>query len=863
MPGSSRDLPIWKLHEALQHAWTAGNRFVLISPTGSGKTTQVCQMLLDSGRAGDKQIVVLQPRRVATRVVAARVALERGTKIGEEVGYQIRFEDQISGRTRIRFMTEGVLLRLFAEDPQISRIHAILFDEFHERNLFSDVGLGLALQLQQKSRPDLLLGVMSATLDAEPIADFLGGCPILQSEGRSHPVDIHHLDTPDTRTAPELAAERVAEIADRYMDGNILVFMPGMAEIQQTIREIQSRRIGAPLQLIPLHGDLPPDQQDLAFAPSKQRKVIVSTNVAETSVTLEGVKFVVDGGFARISRYDASTGIATLRLEPISRASAQQRAGRAGRTSPGICWRLWTIASHKDRPEQNTPEIHRTDLSSMVLLMHSLGIQEVERFPLPDPPSPNAVRAAEDMLERLGALRTEEKPQSVPGKEPEDPERSERFSVTSIGREMLRLPLHPRYARMLIEAKKLGCVRGAALFAALTSGRDLLLRTRDKEVNESRELFETNERSDFFTLANAFRYAQKSCFDLNVCRKMGVHAQTARLVEQTWSQLLDVCARHHFDISEKPVSSDEPMLKCILAGFADHLAIRQDAGTLECHLVGGRLGTLVRESVVQKSKLFVAAEIRTIESRDRPLTLLSLASAVELAWLKEMFPHQLEEQEEAIYDPRHRRVECIRTMRFRDLLLGGESVENADPEKIARALAEEVVDEPMSLPHWNHDVKQWIGRVRLSSHAAPDYDLPTYSREECVRCLARAFYGLRLFKEAKEKPLLAAFKALLNRDQQEFVEMLAPASLPLLSKAVLKLLYSEDGSVSGNLKLQDALKLTKHPVVGDGKIPVVLHLQAPNQKKLESTADMAAWRRSHYPKHRSFLVKQFPSVSWP
>jgi len=315
-------LPIWQIHSDVVGGLKTGNRLVLIAPTGSGKTTQVPQMLLDAGVAGQKRIVILQPRRVAARTVAARVAWERNGKLGDEVGYQIRFDDQTSLGTRICFVTEGILLRWLQDNRALPEVGIILFDEFHERNLLSDVALALIKQIQQKERPDLRIAVMSATLEAEPIAGYLGDCPILISEGQSYPVQVSYLDHHDERPIAEQAADAVGRIVHAGEPGDILIFMPGMGEINATMNACRVLRTGERLALIPLHGELPPEEQDLAFAPNALRKVVVATNVAETSVTIDGIRHVVDGGVARVARYDAERGISTLFIEEISRASA-------------------------------------------------------------------------------------------------------------------------------------------------------------------------------------------------------------------------------------------------------------------------------------------------------------------------------------------------------------------------------------------------------------------------------------------------------------------------------------------------------------------------------------------------------------
>ena len=545
-----RSLPIWHIHSSIIGALKAGNRLVLVAPTGSGKTTQVPQMILDAGLAGDKKLVVLQPRRVAARTVAARVAWERSSTLGDEVGYQIRFDDQTSLGTRICFVTEGILLRWLQDDRSLSDVGAVLFDEFHERNLLSDVSLALVKQLQQTRRPDLKMVVMSATLDAEPVAKYLensfgvppsggfpseppeGGtpnvpCPVLVSEGQSFPVQVNYLDSHDERPFTEQAADTVERIVNSGEPGDILVFMPGMGEINATINAIRAAKLSERVALIPLHGELQPADQDLAFSPNPLRKIVVSTNVAETSVTIDGIRHVVDSGQARVARYDAERGIGTLFLEEISRASSDQRKGRAGRTAPGTCHRLWTESGQLNRPERNTPEIQRSDLAEIVLLLHSLGIKRAAQFDWLDQPDLPAIDRAEKLLHSLGAI---------------DPQTEQ---LTRIGRQMLRLPMHPRYSRMLVEASKRGCVRAAALCAALVSGRDLLQRVRrdEKHIAEARELFEASQDSDFFTLMRAYQFAKENHFSVETCRRYGINAQAARQVEQTFDQIARLAER--------------------------------------------------------------------------------------------------------------------------------------------------------------------------------------------------------------------------------------------------------------------------------------------------------------------------------
>ncbi|MCC6235932.1 MAG: ATP-dependent RNA helicase, partial [Verrucomicrobiales bacterium] len=642
-----RQLPIWEHHDPIVGALRDHGRLVLVAATGSGKTTQVPQMLLDAGIAGGKRIVVLQPRRVAARTVASRVAWERGGKLGGEVGYQVRFEDHIARETRLCFVTEGILLRWLQDDRNLSDVGVVVFDEFHERNLLSDVALALVKELRRTSRPDLAMVVMSATLEAEPVARYLGAeVPILVSEGRAFPVEVRWTDYTDTRPEWEKAVSAVEDIVSNGWEGDILVFMPGKSEIQTSIRALGAARLGENVALMALHGDLPPEEQDRAFQPCDRRKIVVSTNVAETSVTLDGVRHVVDAGLARVARYDAERGIQTLLLEEISQASADQRAGRAGRTAPGTCWRLWTEGSHSSRPARNTPEIRRADLAEVVLLLHSLGVQRAVEFDWLDQPEREAVERAERLLITLGALATGE---------------AGHGELTGIGRRMLRLPMHPRFGRMLVEAGQRGCVPEAALCAALVSGRDLLVRVgRDEaQLQERRDAFEDGGTSDFHTLMRAHEFARDHGFSVEACRRNAIHGQTARQVEDTYRQILQLAGREGLG-SVRSAMSGEPqpdaLERCLVAGFIDQLAVRRNSESWECELTEGRTGTLVRESVVQEARLLVAASLREVSGRAGTLTLLSQCTAVKLEWLQEMFPQHFSSRWEHLYDRTHKRV---------------------------------------------------------------------------------------------------------------------------------------------------------------------------------------------------------------
>lgn len=886
-------LPIWRLHADLIRTLTEGNQLVLVAATGSGKTTQVPQMILDAGLVPEgQQIVVLQPRRVAARTVATRVAWERQVRLGAEVGYQVRFEDRIGDATRIAFITEGILLRWIQDDPRLSQIGVLIFDEFHERNLLSDVALALAKRLQATERPDLRLVVMSATLEAEPVARYLaasvsvpapvtgqgvsdlppGGlapasAPILVSEGRTFPVEMQWLDYGDSRPVHELAADKVERIVEAGWEGDILVFMPGKGEIQAALGALAAARLGERVSLIPLHGELGLDDQDRAFQPSPLRKIVVSTNVAETSVTIDGIRHVVDGGLARMARYDAERGIQTLMVEEISRASADQRAGRAGRTAPGTCWRLWTESGHLNRPARNTPEIQRADLAEVVLLLHSLGVRQAATFDWLDAPDKAAVLRAERLLHILGAL------EEGHGAE------SSGSDLTPVGRQMLRLPMHPRFARLLVEASRRGCVPAACLCAALVSGRDLLMRVNreDPSSADARELFEGSTQSDFHTLLRAHQYARNAHFSLEACRRHGIHAQTARQVEDTFQQLVRIAEREKMMTRDSGAASaeagDEGLLKSLCAGFVDQVCVRKDSGSLDCLLTEGRTGSLMRESVVQQAELMVVGSIREVSGRSGGvLTLLGLATAVKSEWLRELFPQHFHTSIDHVFDRLHKRVSPVRRICFLDLVVATEHQRESDPELSGRCLAEAFARGGFDLPQLDHELKQFIARVNLIARALPQLEFPAFDGAALVAALDRAFRGLTLVKQAQVASLKEAFRAHLAPEQIAWLDELMPVHLPWLEGRRLKLTYvepdpeAEADEISGpeaQVKLTECFQLKTHPTVGEDAIPIRLALQAPDGKRLEVVSNFPRWREVSYPKLRAQIRTKYPGFVWP
>jgi len=851
-------LPIYEIENEIVASLRATKRLVLQAPTGSGKSTQVPQMLLKHGLLGNGQCVILQPRRLATRLLASRVAQELGVKLGREVGYQVRLENFTSDATRIKFETEGILLRQLIADPTLRGISAVIFDEFHERHLYGDITLARALDIQEGRRPDLLIVVMSATLDAGQLEEYLShsalrtphsefNCSVLRSEGRMFPVEIAYLPHRLGQNPPppwELAADAFISFVQSGGRGDVLVFMPGGYEISQTIEAIRNVSESRGYLVLPLHGELPPRDQDAAVARYDQPKVVVATNVAETSITIDGVRLVIDSGLARIPRYDANRGINTLLIEKISQASSDQRAGRAGRTAPGHCIRLWSRAEHDERAPQELPEIKRLDLAEVVLTLKAAGVEDLRAFRWLEKPDEISLTHAEELITDLGAL-------------------DHAGRVTEIGRKMLAFPAHPRYSRMLLAAQEYGCVHQACLVAALTQGRDLLLRGGGKEVRDDREdLLGEKASSDFWILMRAWHFAARNQFRMDACRRLGIHAVTAKQVGPLFEQFLRIAKDEGLDTTPREVK-DEALQKCILIGFSDRVARRMDQGTLRCELVHGRRGVLARESVVQQAPLFVVAEVREIEQRGGELnTLLSVATAIEAEWLKELFPDDIKSEVHVHFDAQAKRVLAAELLRFRDLALAAKRIDPPPADAAARLLATEINAGRLPLPNWDHSVEQWLLRLRLLCEHCPELQLPAITDEDKQHLIEQLCHGATSYKEIKDREVKPVVMSWVSPAQRELLDKHAPGRLTLSNARTPKISYEAGNPPHIALRIQELYGVTQTPRIAMGRVPVVVHILTPGMKPIQVTSDLANFWREQYPRIKSELQRKYPKHEW-
>jgi ATP-dependent helicase HrpB len=820
-------------------------RLVLRAPTGSGKSTRIPQMLLDLNLV-QGQIVVLQPRRIAARLLAARIAQERNVRLGGEVGYQIRFERVESAQTRIKFVTEALLLRQMASDPELKGIGAVVFDEFHERNLHSDVALALARRLQETHRPDLLIMAMSATLDTESVAKWLGSAETLAADGRAYPVQIEytHLPRNSTRLIWDAAAEQVRRVLQEEDEGDILVFMPGSYEIMRTIGAVRNLPESGGVDILPLYGELPPEEQDRAVKPSPGRKVIVATNVAETSLTIPGVRAVVDAGLARIARFDPHRGIDTLLVEPVSQASAEQRAGRAGRTGPGRCIRLWSQTDHEARPLREVPEIKRVDLSETILLLLTSGWGEAATFPWYEKPDDKALQRALTVLADLGAVDAHGK-------------------LTNLGRRMSVFPAHPRYARMLLAAGDLDCVYEVCRIAGLAQGRDILFRKVDDRTENARDSVEQEDGSDFFPRLALLQRAVEMKFDADACDRFGVHGQAARQADQAARQFLRLAEGQGLPVSDR-IADPAAVRRCLLLGFSDRLAVRLDAGTLRCALVHGRTGELRRESSIRSAKLLVAAEVDEIQARGGVTTYLSLATAIEEAWLQELFPAEFSTVNQVRYDGSQRRVVTRVERRFRDLVLEAKERDDAPSDAASRLLAEEVAAGRLELEKWDAPVDAWIRRVNFLAKHCPELGIPPFDDAARRMVIEEVCAGAVAYRDIRDRPVFGVVRGWLTHEQAMALESYCPEKIILpRKKHPARIEYTEDGQAEVEATVQELYDFPGSKLrVCLGKVPMVVCIQSPARRTQQRTTDLDAFWKGSYEGVKKELRGRYPKHEW-
>ena len=819
------DFPITEILPALLGAVASSSSVIVQAPPGAGKTTVVPLELLKHASLNGKKIVMLEPRRLAASNAARWMASRLGEEVGETVGYTIRYDRKVSPSTRIEVVTEGVLARRLYTDPLLEDTGIVIFDEFHERNLHSDVGLALCHDLQQGLRDDLKIIVMSATIEGEPLSRLLDGAPVISSKGRSYSVTISYAGDHEYK-AMSAAVARAVRVAWSETDGDMLVFLPGAGEIRSVQRALAADALYPVPLVVPLYGDLPFAAQEKAILPAPCRKIVLATNIAETSLTIEGIRVVIDSGWVRQLRYDHSTGLSRLMTVRVSGASAEQRAGRAGRLGPGTCYRLWSEHTQRSLVPHPPPEIVTSDLASLLLDLAAWGIVDPGRLRWLDSPPPAALGAAKDLLARIGALDAS-------------------GMITPTGTRMGKLPLHPRLAHMLLYGLKKGWGTMAADLTALLSERDILrydpasaFRSTDSDIIDRLESF------------IHWRRGQESS-------GAGVDIDACRLVERAAKAVRRAVGSSFFDY--EPALEQVGIL--LAAAYPDRIGQRRETSTNHYLLANGRGAALSPRSAVGRPLHLIAV---TVEDREGGNGAIHAASSVDIDILKREFPRWFDKRRRVYWDDQQDKPVAREEERVGSLVVSSVPVPLL-PSETAEALLEAIRAKGLGLLKWSNAAIRFRGRVSFLARLYPD-DWPDFSDKALLsnldRWLAPWLPNVRPDSLARFD-VLQPLQACLDFDQMRKLDEGAPAQLTVPSGSRINVDYSEEGGPVLAVKLQELFGLATTPTVGWGKVPVILHLLSPARRPLQVTRDLASFWNTGYQEVRKELKGRYPKHPWP
>ncbi len=808
---------------ALKQALSGHASVVLQAPPGAGKTTRVPLALLDTIPSG--KIVMLEPRRLAAVSASRWMAGTLGEEAGGTVGYTIRFDTKRSARTRIEVVTEGVLTRRIQSDPGLEGVSLVIFDEFHERSIHADLALALCLDVQKGLRPDLKLLVMSATIDTGPIASLLGGAPVIASVGRAFPVEERFLG--ERREPLPVCIAAAVRTALRETNGDILVFLPGAGEIRASARELQGSLdlTEERLALHPLYGDLPFEEQERAILPSRdRRKVVLATNIAETSLTIEGVRVVIDSGLTRMLRYDPVTGMNRLVTVPHSRASAEQRRGRAGRLGPGVCYRLYGSDKARGLAPFSPPEVLVADLAPLALELAVWGVKDPSQLAWLDRPPAAAWESAIGLLRDLGALDAGN-------------------AVTPAGREMVRLPLHPRLARLLVRAGLLGCPRLGADLAALLNERDILRRGADDRAVREPDIIDRLE---------ALRKGRAAA---------GVDPAALRAVERTSAQLLGLMKETAAPARTDAVDADL-VARLLLSAYPDRVCVRRSDISGGFVHMQGRGVRISRDSHLLNSPFIIAAQADAGEGSEG---YVHVAAAVPVGLLREECAGRIEIRRVIAWDDRESRIKASVEERLGRLLLSAKQAAPSD-EEVMPVLLERIRTTP-GLLAFDREADQFRKRVALLQRAYPEESWPDLSDGTLFgkpeEWLPPWLGGMRSGRDLARLDLLAALRARLTRDQQRLLDERAPAAIAVPSGSRIRVDYLSGEVPVLAVKLQELFGLADTPLVAGGRVRVLLHLLSPAGRPVQVTQDLRSFWNTVYPEVKKDLKGRYPRHPWP
>jgi ATP-dependent helicase HrpB len=813
-------LPIDAVLDDLCRTLVGHNAAVLVAPPGAGKTTRVPLALLDASWATGKKIIVLEPRRIAARASAERMAHTLGEKVGETVGYRVRFGSRISRATRIEVVTEGIFSRQILDDPELNGVAAVLFDEFHERSLDADLGLALARDAQTGLREDLRILVMSATLDGARVAKLLGDAPVVASEGRAFPVDTRYVGRKADAQVERQMADAIAT-ALRADPGSVLAFLPGAAEIRRTQNFLAERIHDASVEIVPLFGALDASVQDRAIAPAPKghRKVVLATSIAETSLTIEGVRIVVDSGLARVPRYEPDIGLTRLETVRASRAAVDQRRGRAGRTEPGVCYRLWDEPQTASLAAYTQPEILSADLSSLVLDLAQWGVSDPASLAFLDSPPAPALKEARELLRELGALDVEGR-------------------ITDEGRQLRALALPPRLARMIVDSHRLGTGRTAAEIAAVLTERGL-----------------GGDHVDLDVRLDGFR------------RDRSQRAEAARNQAQRWASQVasSPTPQGGGERRDLPATMDEPSTGVMLAfAFPDRVAKNRGNGSFV--LANGRGAALEQTAALSRTPYIAVAELTGTAMQGRIL----LAAPMTQGEIEARFADQIATADEISFDRGAMALRARRRKTLHAITLSEAPMALEPSETTARIFADGLIAAGLDQLPWSKPIKQWRDRVmflRSAEGGSPDSSWPDFSDDaleaEREKWLVPALLDKTSLKSFSAGDLSDALQTLLPWSMRARLDKEAPTHFEAPTGTQLAIDYEAEQGPTIAVRLQELFGLTSHPSIARGAIPLVLELLSPAHRPVQVTRDLPGFWRGSYAAVRSDLRGRYPRHPWP
>lgn len=797
---------------------------VLQAPPGSGKTSRIPLALLQSPLTSSGTILMLEPRRLAAVNAASWLAKSVDERVGRSVGYSIRFDRVVSSSTRLEVLTEGILTRRLQSDAALDGVAVVIFDEFHERSLHADTALAFCIEIQKSIRPELKIIVMSATLDCEPVSRLLGGVPVITCEGRTYPVELRYLGDPDGDIARS-ASDAVLR-ALRETDGDILVFLPGAGEIRRCSTFLAASAAKDVL-LCQLYGDLPFDEQERAITPAGKRKVVLSTNIAETSLTIEGVTVVIDSGLARTVRFDPSTGLNRMQTVKVSAASATQRAGRSGRIGPGICYRLWSAAAGLTLLPFNQPEIKVVDLAPLALELANWGVTDASTMAWLDTPSPGALGEARVLLRMLGGLDSS-------------------GMITAAGRKMASLPVHPRLAAMVLEGEQDGCAAAACDLAALLSEKEIFRREhRSARSVTSCDYSDRLEALDEWRSGSGF----SGMLDIPACRRVDRVAASLKKHVQ-------------FD-RPSHAWSPEQLSALLMKGFPDRIGMQREPASDRYLLANGTGSKLGPSAAVRNRQFIVAVEVVGNPGCEG---VIHGASAVTPDQIRQLFRDTITVERKTVWDSRIGKVVTTVTECFGALRL---SVRNAIPEndEVVNALLEGLREYPeLEILPWNTAARQFQSRVNFLSKVCHDRSFPDISTPSLIRTLSQwlgpALTGIRSMTDLKRIDVNGLLHACFTWEQVRLIDEGAPIHMSVPSGSRLTVNY-EGGDPFLSVKLQEMFGLAETPRIGWGRVPLILHLLSPAGRPIQVTADLRSFWESTYPQVKKELKGRYPRHPWP